>query len=83
MNDWNCWLNSNETRTALRILKETIDELRDAITDGSHIQEKDTNKIALDYTYSMGQLDGLRMGIEMIVEIKELTKEEENPIDGD
>lgn len=46
------------------------------ITDGSHILEKQTGKIALDYTYSLGQLDGMRTIINMIENIKENIDEE-------
>ena len=74
MHDWNSWLSSNETRKTLRILNETTEELRDLITNGSHIQEKRTDRIALDYTYSLGQLDGMRTLIEMIENIREITE---------
>ena len=77
MHDWNSWLGSNETRKALKILKETTEELRDLITDGSHIQDKQTGKIALDYTYSLGQLDGMRTIINMIEDIKDIVNEME------
>ena len=76
MQDWNCWLGSNETRTALKILKETTEELAELISNGSHIQEKSIDKIALDYTYSLGQLDGMRTVIQMIRDIKELVEED-------
>ena len=78
MNDWNLWLGSSSTRTVLKILKESTEELRDLITDGSHIQEKSTGKIALDYTYSLGQLDGMRTIIGMIEDIKNIIEEEDN-----
>lgn len=77
MFDWNSWLGSSETRKALKILRETTEELRDLITDGSHIQEKQTGKIALDYTYSLGQLDGMRTIISMIEDIKDIVNETE------
>lgn len=79
MQDWNSWLNSSNTRIVLKILRESTEELRDLITDGSHIQEKDTGKIALDYTYSLGQLDGMRTVIKMIEDIEsEIESEESN-----
>ena len=78
VNDWNLWLDSSETRTAIRILNETAEELIELITDGSHIQEKSTDKISLDYTYSLGQLEGLRVAIQMIKDIKEKVKEEDD-----
>jgi hypothetical protein len=78
VNDWALWLNSNETRTALKLLSEATEELKEAITDGSHLQEKDVNKISLDYTYSLGQLDGMRSAIEMIRDIKDHVDEEKS-----
>ena len=77
MQDWNSWLGSSETRTVVRILRETTEELRDLITDGSHIQEKSTGKIALDYTYSLGQLDGMRTVIGMIEDIASIVEAED------
>ena len=78
MQDWNLWLNSNETRTAIKILKETTEELSELISNGSHIQEKSIDKIALDYTYSLGQLDGMRTMIQMLKDIKDIIEENEN-----
>lgn len=72
MHDWNIWLNSKETRTVVKVLEETIEELLDTITDGSHLQEKSIEKVALDYTYSMAQLEGLRIAIETIKDIREI-----------
>jgi len=71
------WLSSGNTRAVLKTLKESTEELRDLITDGSHIQEKSTGKIALDYTYSLGQLDGMRTVINIIEDIA-LIMEESN-----
>ncbi len=75
MQDWNSWLSNSNTRTVLKTLREATEELRDLITDGSHIQEKSTGKIALDYTYSLGQLDGMRTVISMIEDIASMTEE--------
>ena len=75
MEDWRMWLSSDNTRKVLKTLKETTEELRDLITDGSHIQEKSTGKIALDYTYSLGQLDGMRTIIGMIEDIQSIVEE--------
>lgn len=77
MEEWNIWLSSGNTRAVLKTLKESTEELRDLITDGSHIQEKSTGKIALDYTYSLGQLDGMRTVINIIEDIA-LIMEESN-----
>lgn len=76
MQEWNLWLSSNETRTALKTIKEATEELRDLITDGSHLQEKSTGKIALDYTYSLGQLAGMRTVIEMIEDIAAIMEDQ-------
>jgi len=71
------WLSSGNTRAVLKTLKESTEELRDLITDGSHIQEKSKGKIALEYTYSLGQLDGMRTVINIIEDIA-LIMEESN-----
>jgi hypothetical protein len=76
--NWNLWLNSNETRKVVKILNETVEELRELVTNGSHIQEKNSDKIALDYTYSLGQLDGMKTMIEMIKDISSIVEEESN-----
>lgn len=76
MNDWQSWLSSSETRTAIKILNETTEELRELVTNGSHIQDKSIEKISLDYTYSLGQLDGLREAVRMILEIADIVDEE-------
>lgn len=76
MHDWNLWLNSNETRAVIKLLRESTEDLRDLITDGSNIQEKDTAKISLDYTYSLGQLAGMRNAIETIKDISSIMEEE-------
>lgn len=51
------------------MLEETVEELKNTVTDGSHLQEKSIEKISLDYTYSIGQLDGMRTLIEMLKDI--------------
>lgn len=77
MNDWNLWLSSNETRTALRILEDTTNELKDLITSGAHMIEKKADSIALDYTYSIGQLDGMKTLINMLHNMKDETNNQE------
>lgn len=77
MQDWNLWLGSRNTRIVLKTLKEATEELRDLITDGSHLQEKRIDSVALDYTYSVGQLDGMRKIINMIEDISSIVDEEE------
>ena len=76
MNDWNLWLSSNETRTAVKILNKYINHLKDALTDGSHIQEKSIEKISLDYTFTLGQVEGVVSAIEMIKDISFLVENE-------
>ena len=78
MEEWNSWLVSSNTRMVMKAIKETMEELRELITNGSHIQDKDTGKIALDYTYSLGQLEGMRIAIETIEDIKSIVEEREN-----
>lgn len=39
--------------------------------------EKNTGRIALDYTYSLGQLDGMRTIIDMIEDIASIVDEKE------
>ncbi len=60
-----------------------MDELKEELTNGSLTMDKDTGKIALDYTGMIGQLDGLRMAEEMILNIRdiiELNQEEEEKL---
>lgn len=52
------------------------------MTNGSHILEKDPNKIALDYSYSQGNVDGILDAIEMIEDIASIV-EEETEVDRD
>lgn len=58
------------------MLSEFTEELKEAITDGSHLQEKDTGKISLDYTYSLGQLAGMKRAIEIMKDISSILDEE-------
>ena len=75
MQDWDLWLSCSNTREVVRALRKATEELRDLITDGSHIQKKNKKKISLDYIYSLGQLDGMRTVIEMIEDVKETMEE--------
>lgn len=70
MNDWRSWLSSSETRVKLSSLDELREEIRTAITDG-FTQEKSIEKISLDYTYALGQLEGIQMAIETLKDIVE------------
>lgn len=76
MNDWHLWLNSNETRTAIKTLEEILEELKETLSDGSHLQEKSAEKIALDVTYTVGQIDGMRNMIETLKEIAEIVDDD-------
>lgn len=40
--------------------------LKEAVTNGSLLQEKSSEKISLDYTYTLGQIEGMNTVIEMI-----------------
>lgn len=71
MEEWSAWLNSEYTRTAIKAINETIEEIREVATNGSLLQEKDTNKIAIDYTFTLGQLEGLRMAVSIIDDLEE------------
>lgn len=75
MNDWNTWLNSNETRTALKLLSEASQSVVDDITDGSLLIDKPN--LSVEYAKAMGVLEGIRETIYIIKDIERLTKEEE------
>lgn len=64
--DWDLWLDSNETKAAINLIKNNIVELKEIITNGSNIQEKSIEKISLDYAYALGQLDGLQLAIDTL-----------------
>lgn len=72
----NCWLNSDETRLAIRYLNEDLQDLKEVITNGSYLQDKSVEKISLDYTYTLGQIDGLTMAIELIKDISSIVEED-------
>jgi hypothetical protein len=76
--NWNLWLNSTETRLAVKLLSEEAKELGEEILSGSHLMEREVEKIALDFSYSSGMLDGLRKAIQMIKYIKDYIEEEES-----
>ena len=77
MNDWNSWLNSNETRLAVKILRQEEEDTVEDITSGSHLQEKSVEKISIDFAYSSGFLDGIRKAIMMIKEIKDYVEDKD------
>lgn len=72
----NYWLNSDETRLVIKYLNEDLAELKEIITSGTYLQDKSTEKISLDYTYSLGQIDGMKMAIDMIKDISSIVDEE-------
>lgn len=78
MNDWRLWLGTKETQVAIKTITEETNELAELITNGSHLQEKSIDKIALDYTYSLGQLDGMRKVIQMIKDISEIVDDSDD-----
>ncbi len=76
MHDWNSWLNSSNTIIVLKAINERKEELKEVVTNGCLLQEKNTDKIALDFTLTLGQIEGLGMAIDLIKEIEE--KESDN-----
>lgn len=68
MIDWRSWLNSKETRLVLKKIEEQIDELVQTATDGTLLIERSTDKISLDYTLAVGQIEGMRAVIDLIEE---------------
>jgi DNA helicase TIP49 (TBP-interacting protein) len=72
----NCWLNSNETRLVVNRIKEASEEIKEIVSDGTLLQEKSAEKISLDYTYALGQVEGLRMSIQLIKDISSILDEE-------
>lgn len=75
MNDWNLWLGSRETRRALKILEEELNELESNVINGSLLLHDTADKIAVDYAHKVGAVEGFRRAFQMI---KDLPKEEEN-----
>ena len=54
-----------------------MEELSGHISDAYNIQEKSIDKIALDYTYSLGQLDGMRESMQILKDIEEILNDRE------
>lgn len=42
------------------------------------LQEKDANKISLDFTLALGQIEGLRMAVDTIKDISSIVEEDIN-----
>lgn len=71
MNDWNLWLNSSETRVAIKLLEEKTKELQESIAGGFLLQHGSADKIAVDYAHKVGVLEGLNSAVSFIKNIKE------------
>lgn len=69
--DWLSWLNSNETRAFLDLLKGKQKELQEGIVSGFLLQHDQVDKIAVDYAHKVGVLEGLSEAIKTIEEIVE------------
>lgn len=79
MNDWNSWLNSSETRQAIKLLNEELKEVEQTVVNGSLLLHDSADKIAVDYAHKVGAVDGIKKAIMLIKDIKEyLTKDEED-----
>lgn len=71
MNDWNLWLNSQETRIAQKIIKIKSEELQESIASGFMLQHDQPSKIAVDYAHKVGVLEGINEVLRLIKDIKE------------
>lgn len=78
MQEWNSWLNGGNIKVVVKEINELIEEIREVVTNGSLLQEKDASKIAIDFTLSLGQIEGLRMAIDTIKDIKSIVESEED-----
>lgn len=77
MEEYGAWLQSECTRMAIRAIEELIEEIKEVVTNGSLLQEKDTSKISLDFTLALGQIEGLRMAVDTIKDVKSIIEESE------
>lgn len=77
MNDWNSWINSSETRTALRILKEELLEQEQNVIDGYLLQHSSADQIAVDYAHKVGAIQGFKEAIEVLIDIRNRVEEED------
>lgn len=59
----------------LRELTNIVEEIKEVVTNGSLLQEKDAGKISLDFTLALGQIEGLRMAIDTIKDISSIVEE--------
>mgnify|MGYP001615719393 CR=1 FL=1 len=75
MEEYGAWLQSECTRSVIKSINELIEEIKEVVTNGSLLQEKDTSKISLDFTLALGQIEGLRMAVDTIKDIKSILEE--------
>ena len=78
VNDWNMWLGSSETRTAIAVLKETLAEVEGSVVDGYMLQHESADRIAVDYAHKVGVVEGLRKAIQNLLDIAELVNNGES-----
>ena len=78
MNDWQLWLNSNETRTAIKYLKKELYELERVIIDGYLLKHEQADQIAVDYAHKVGAVEGYGQALQNIKEIESLIKDGED-----
>lgn len=76
MNDWNLWLNSSETRVAIKLLRKKANELSESIASGYILQHDQVDKIAVDFAHKVGSLEGIKEALRMIKEIKDEVDDE-------
>lgn len=75
MEEYGVWLQSGCTRLVVREIDKLIEEIKEVVTNGSLLQEKDTSKISLDFTLALGQIEGLRMAVDTIKDVKSIVEE--------
>lgn len=75
MEDYGVWLNNGCTKILFREINNIIDEIKEVVTNGSLLQDKDVSKISLDYTLALGQIEGLQMAVDTIKDIKTIVEE--------
>lgn len=77
MEEYGVWLKSECTRLVVREIDKLIEEIKEVVTNGSLLQEKDTSKISLDFTLALGQIEGLRMAVDTIKDVKSILEDSE------
>lgn len=60
----------------LNLLNDELREQEKTVIDGYLLKHDTADKIAVDYAHNVGAVEGFKRAIQMIKEIEELTKEE-------